>query len=74
MLQDGGVDNWGFAENVAMNYAPDWEAGMKKVVDQWMNSAGHRANIMHKKMTHMAVGTFYNLETGAFFYTQLFYF
>ena len=61
-----------FAENVAYNFAGSWSDAMRTVVNQWMNSPGHRGNIMGDHFKIMAVGTYYNEAKGQYFFTQLF--
>lgn len=50
--------NWGgfstVGENIAAGYFTPAE-----VVDGWMNSEGHRANILNASFTHMGVGYYY---------------
>lgn len=60
-----------FAENVAFNMAGTWSAAQDKVIDQWMNSEGHRANIMADNNL-MAIGTYYKEAEREFYFTQLF--
>lgn len=40
------------------------------VMDAWMNSSGHRANILNKNMEYIGVGVVYN--NGIYYWTQLF--
>ena len=54
-----------FAENVAVGYS------YESVVDGWLNSPGHRANILRPDATHVGIG--YELSaTGRPYYTQNF--
>lgn len=54
-----------WAENVASGQRPS------QVVMAWMNSAGHRANILNPRLTHLGVG--YALDSnGRTYYTQNF--
>lgn len=55
------------AENVAFNYSTKPE----DVVNMWLNSSGHRANIESTQTTHSAVSAVKNSE-GAWYYTQIF--
>ncbi len=51
MLKEFGVDYRTAAENIAAGQqTPD------QVVDGWLNSQGHRKNIMNKNVTHIGVG------------------
>lgn len=54
----------GVAENIAWNYRPD------NVVTGWMNSSGHRRNILGD-YTHMGTACSLN-EDGEPYYTQVF--
>lgn len=51
MMQSLGITYSAAAENIAMGYAT-----AEAVVTGWMNSAGHRANILSDKYTHIGVG------------------
>lgn len=41
-------------------------------VQGWMNSPGHRANILRQQFTHAGVGVFYRKHDQAYFITQIF--
>ena len=58
---------YGAAENVAFNYSTNPE----DVVNMWLTSSGHRANIESTQATHSAVSAVKNSE-GAWYYTQIF--
>ena len=45
------ANNWGYGENIAMGYSSASETMMG-----WMNSPGHRTNIMNPSFTHLGVG------------------
>lgn len=51
MLKEFGVDYSTAAENIAAG-----QQSPKSVVDGWLNSSGHRKNIMNKNITHIGVG------------------
>lgn len=51
MMKSLGITYSAAAENIAMGYAT-----AEAVVNGWMNSAGHRANILSDKYTHIGVG------------------
>ena len=51
MMQSLGITYSAAAENIAMGYAT-----AEAVVNGWMNSAGHRANILSSRYTHIGVG------------------
>lgn len=53
-------------ENVAFG-----QASAKTVMDAWINSAGHRANI-EGDYTHIGIAAIKD-ESGRYYYTQLFY-
>lgn len=52
-------------ENVAMG-----QPSAAEVVKAWMNSPGHKANIMNRNYTHLGVG--YAIKNGKPFWTQMF--
>ena len=43
--------SWGIAENIAMG-----QTTPAQVMNAWMNSSGHRANILNTSYTHIGVG------------------
>ncbi|QAS53104.1 CAP domain-containing protein [Halobacillus litoralis] len=51
MLKEFGVDYRTAAENIAAG-----QQSPQEVVDGWLNSPGHRKNIMNKNLTHIGVG------------------
>ena len=51
MIRDFGISYRAAGENIAYGYAT-----AQKVVDAWMNSSGHRANILSPNYTHIGVG------------------
>ena len=63
MMKSFGINYRSAAENIAKGYATP-----KDVVDGWMNSSGHRANIMNSSFTHIGVG--YVLDGN--YWTQMF--
>jgi len=51
-IERAGITNWkNWAENVAAGYTTP-----EAVVAGWMNSPGHRANILNTNVTHLGVG------------------
>ena len=65
-LTEQGVTFKGAGENIA------WGQKSPEVVMQaWMNSEGHRANILNKNFTKIGVG-YYQYAAGRNFWTQLF--
>ena len=51
MMKSFGITYRSAAENIAKGYSTP-----KAVVDGWMNSSGHRANILNPSFTHIGVG------------------
>ncbi|MER2009123.1 MAG: CAP domain-containing protein [Psychrobacillus sp.] len=58
-----GISYKSAAENIAMG-----QRSAQEVVQGWMNSAGHRANIMNGSYTHIGVG----LSDSGYYWTQQF--
>ena len=48
----------GWSENIAAGHA-----SAEAVVDAWMNSSGHRANILRESSEHVGIG--YEVRTGS---------
>jgi uncharacterized protein YkwD len=46
-----GANGWSAGENIAIGYA-----SAAATMDGWMNSPGHRANILQPAFTHLGVG------------------
>ena len=68
-----GVSNPKFAENIAMNYPNDNASYLQvaaSLIEQWMNSSGHRSNILSSKAKQMGAGTYY--INGQIYGTQVF--
>jgi uncharacterized YkwD family protein/spore coat assembly protein SafA len=63
MMKSFGITYKTAGENIAKGYSTP-----KAVVDAWMNSPGHRANILNASYTHIGVGY---VESGSF-WTQMF--
>ncbi len=64
-VTDMGITYQYVAENIAYGQK-DPEA----VMNAWMNSSGHRANILSDKMDYIGVGV--NYENGTYYWTQFF--
>src|SRR5262249_45708405 len=47
------------------------DAGLEAVLKAWMNSKGHRDNILHRRFTQIGVGVVTD-EKGKAYYTQVF--
>lgn len=58
----------GVAENVAAHWGSAMEA--RSVVQAWMDSRGHRANILDPDLTHLGVGVAYDKARGTWYATQ----
>ena len=63
MMKDFGIPYRSAGENIAKGYASP-----QAVVDGWMNSPGHRANILNASFTHIGVG----YVSDGRYWTQLF--
>lgn len=65
-LTDRGISYWGCGENIAYGQRSEEE-----VMTGWMNSPGHRANIMNGSFKKIGVG-YYQDERGVKYWVQLF--
>lgn len=65
-LTEQGVTFKGAGENIAWG-----QKSPEAVIQAWMNSEGHRANILNKNFTKIGVG-YYQNAAGRNFWTQLF--
>ena len=63
MMKSFGISYRTAGENIAKGYSTP-----KAVVDGWMNSSGHRANILNSSFTHIGVG----YVSGGNYWTQMF--
>ena len=63
MIKNFGISYRSAGENIAMGYASP-----QAVVNGWMNSSGHRANILNASYTHIGVGY---VQSGNY-WTQMF--
>ncbi len=63
MIKSFGISYKSAGENIAKGYATP-----EAVVNGWMNSSGHRANILNKSFTHIGVG----YVAGGNYWTQMF--
>lgn len=66
MMENYGIRFSAAAENIAMGQRTPAE-----VVRGWMNSPGHRANILNRSFTQIGVGAARN-KNGVIYWTQLF--
>lgn len=65
-LTEQGVNYRSAGENIAWG-----QKTPEQVMNAWMNSAGHRANILNAKFTAIGVGCYRN-AAGVYYWTQLF--
>ena len=65
-LKEAGVNYRGAGENIAWG-----QKTPEQVMQGWLNSAGHRANILNAKYTSIGVG-FYTNANGVNYWSQLF--
>lgn len=63
MMKSFGISYRSAGENIARGYATP-----QAVVNGWMNSSGHRANILNANFTHIGVG----YVAGGNYWTQMF--
>lgn len=66
VLTDNGIKFNGAGENIAWG-----QRSPEEVMNGWMNSDGHRANILNPKFTKIGVGHYQN-SAGRNYWTQLF--
>ena len=64
-LKEAGVTYRSAGENIAYG-----QRTPEEVMDAWMNSSGHRANILGQQYTYIGVGALY--ENGTWYWTQFF--
>lgn len=62
-----GIDLKAKGENIAEGYLTP-----KTVVKAWMNSKGHRANILNKTFKISAIGFYYDSDTNGYYWVQMF--
>ena len=66
-LKQNGISYSYCGENIAVSYTTP-----AKVVNAWMNSSGHRKNILNPNLKYMGVG-FYRANNGDYYWVQMFY-
>lgn len=64
-MSELGIRYSAVAENIAYG-----QKNPESVMNAWMNSAGHRANILNEKMQYIGVGVFY--QDGMYYWSQFF--
>lgn len=68
ILDQMGISYSSCGENIAAGYSSP-----EQTVQQWMNSPGHRDNILNSSYTHLGVGYFHDQNsTYRYYWTQLF--
>ncbi len=70
-VEAAGISYRGLAENITMNNNPD--AAVLQAVRDWMNSPGHRKNILDPRFRITGVGVAVT-DDGKYYFTQLFLF
>ena len=65
ILSEYNISYWAAAENIANGYRTP-----ESVIDGWMNSEGHRNNMLNANVTHMGVGFFE--KNGKKYWVQIF--
>ncbi|WLR44373.1 CAP domain-containing protein [Bacillus carboniphilus] len=65
MMSSFGISYQTAGENIAKG-----QTSAQQVVNSWMNSSGHRANILSQKFTHIGVGYCSSSQGG--YWTQMF--
>lgn len=74
-LTDANIGFSAWAENIRWVSAPRTDAAndiMYEPVTGWMNSAGHRANILNPNLTQIGVGVYLNPARTRYYATQVF--
>lgn len=66
VLRENGISFRGAGENIAWG-----QRSPEEVMNGWMNSSGHRANILNANFTKIGVG-YYKSASGRNYWTQLF--
>lgn len=67
MLTDFGVSYRGAAENIAAG-----QRSPESVMKSWMNSAGHKKNILKESLTHIGIGHVEGDSQYGHYWTQMF--
>ncbi|GHU38854.1 hypothetical protein FACS1894105_13200 [Clostridia bacterium] len=66
MMEDFGLSFSSAAENIAMG-----QKNASEAMKSWMNSPGHRANILSRTVTEIGVGAA-KTSNGTLYFTQMF--
>ncbi len=67
MLNSFGIKYTQAAENIASG-----QQNAEQVMNSWMNSSGHRANILNPNLTNIGVGVARKGTSGPLYFTQIF--
>lgn len=67
MLRDFGIRYTEAAENIAYG-----NLTAQQVMNQWMNSSGHKANILNPNFTTIGVGVARTSPNGPYYFVQMF--
>lgn len=67
IFKEAGIEYITVGENIASGWKTNDE-----VMKAWMDSKGHRANILNEKFTHMGAGKAVSEKTGKIYWVQLF--
>lgn len=71
MLKEMGFAFSTAGENIAYNSYP-LSQSPQRVMTSWMNSSGHKANILNTRYGRIGIGAYKRPSDGAIFYTQVF--
>ncbi|HEY9854801.1 MAG TPA: CAP domain-containing protein [Stenomitos sp.] len=71
MLNELGYPYSTAGENIAMNTYPV-STSAQEAFKAWMNSSGHKANILNTKYGRIGVGAYRRSSDGAIYFTQVF--
>ncbi|MBO9540104.1 hypothetical protein J7643_05875 [bacterium] len=71
MLKEMGFAYSTAGENIAYNSYP-LSQSPQRAMTAWMNSSGHKANILNTRFGRIGVGAYKRSSDGAIFYTQVF--
>ncbi|OHD58505.1 MAG: hypothetical protein A2014_01575 [Spirochaetes bacterium GWF1_49_6] len=58
----------GVGENIAYNYGSSEQDVAKNLMTAWMNSPGHKANILNTKYSHIGVGIAETYDNGYYYF------
>jgi uncharacterized protein YkwD len=71
LLREAGIDYGYAAENIHMSRGVSRAEAAETAMRGWINSPGHRANMLAKQPTHLGVGVA-QAANGAYYSTQVF--